>query len=77
MAENALHPDLMTAAERLEEIGEILAAGLSRLRARESAGSADRPSNAPVQPNLLRDHTPELVARRRSAAAGAAGARRR
>jgi hypothetical protein len=32
---NALDPDLMTAAERLVEIGEILAAGLLRLRARE------------------------------------------
>jgi hypothetical protein len=76
MAENALHPDLMTAAERLQEIGEILAAGLSRLRARESAGSADRPG-APVQPSMLRARAPEPVARRRSAAAGAPGARRR
>jgi hypothetical protein len=32
---NALDPDLMTAAERLAEVGEILAAGLLRLRARE------------------------------------------
>jgi hypothetical protein len=30
---NALDPNLMTAAERLAEIGEILAAGLIRLRA--------------------------------------------
>ena len=30
---NALDPNLMTASERLTEIGEILAAGLVRLRA--------------------------------------------
>ena len=34
---NALKPDLMAAAERLDEIGEILAAGLMRLRARQSS----------------------------------------
>jgi hypothetical protein len=33
---NALDPDLMTAAERLTEIGEILATGLLRLRAKHS-----------------------------------------
>jgi hypothetical protein len=32
--DNALDPNLMTAAERLAEIGEILAAGLLRLRAK-------------------------------------------
>ena len=32
---NALDPNRMTAAERLAEIGEILAAGLLRLRARQ------------------------------------------
>jgi hypothetical protein len=32
---NALNPDLMTSAERLAEVGEILAAGLLRLRAKE------------------------------------------
>jgi hypothetical protein len=31
---NALDPNLMTAPERLTEIGEILAAGLLRLRAK-------------------------------------------
>ena len=31
---NALDPNLMTAAERLTEIGEILAAGILRLRAK-------------------------------------------
>jgi hypothetical protein len=34
---NALHPDRMTAAERLGEIARILAAGLIRLRARQSS----------------------------------------
>lgn len=33
---NALHPDLMTAPERLDEIAEILVAGLMRLTARKS-----------------------------------------
>jgi hypothetical protein len=32
---NALDPNLMTPAERLTEIGEILATGLLRLQARE------------------------------------------
>jgi hypothetical protein len=34
---NALHPDLMNPAERLDEIAEILASGILRLRARLSA----------------------------------------
>jgi hypothetical protein len=34
---NPLRPDLMTPAERLAEIAEILAAGLIRLRARQSS----------------------------------------
>ena len=33
---NSLHPDLMSPAERLAEIVEILAAGVVRLRARQS-----------------------------------------
>jgi hypothetical protein len=33
---NPLHPRHMTAAERLDEIADILAAGLIRLRARKS-----------------------------------------
>ncbi len=33
---NALHPDRMTAAERLDEVGGILAAGAVRLLARKS-----------------------------------------
>jgi hypothetical protein len=41
---NSLAPDLMTADERLTELGEILAAGFLRLRRRAStspAGSGD------------------------------------
>ena len=39
---NALKPDLMTAAERLDEVAEILAAGLQRVHARQSSSqSAD------------------------------------
>jgi hypothetical protein len=34
---NAIHPDRMTARERIDEIAEILAAGLMRLRARKSS----------------------------------------
>ncbi len=34
---NALHPSHMSAAERLDEIAEILATGLMRLRARQSS----------------------------------------
>lgn len=40
---NALSPDLLTAEERIAEIGQILAAGLMRLQARQSSQlSADR-----------------------------------
>ena len=35
---NTLHPDHMTAAERLDEVAAILACGLVRLRARQSRG---------------------------------------
>lgn len=39
---NALHPSRMTAAERLDEVAEILAVGLLRLKANKSSGlSAD------------------------------------
>ena len=34
---NTLDPDRMTAAERLDEIADLLAAGLIRLRARKSS----------------------------------------
>lgn len=40
---NALHPDRMTAAERLDELADILSSGLIRLKARKSSRlSADR-----------------------------------
>lgn len=39
---NALDPNLMTAEERLREVGEILAAGLLRLRAKRIAESEHR-----------------------------------
>jgi hypothetical protein len=38
--DNALNPDRMSAAERLAEIGEILAQGLIRLRARQREAEA-------------------------------------
>ena len=34
---NALRPDLMTAAERLDEVADMLAAGLMRLLERQSS----------------------------------------
>ena len=46
MTPNALDPNLMTPAERLREVGEILAAGLLRLRARTQIGG---PSPAKVE----------------------------
>jgi hypothetical protein len=39
---NALHPDRMTAAERLDEVAEILATGLMRLRSRQSSDLSHR-----------------------------------
>ena len=39
---NALDPNLMTAEERLCEIGKILAAGLLRLRAKQGAENGYR-----------------------------------
>ena len=38
---NGLRPNLMTADQRLSEIAEILAAGLTRLRARQSSQISD------------------------------------
>jgi hypothetical protein len=39
---SAVHPDRISVEERLDEIAEILAAGLSRLKARQSSSqSAD------------------------------------
>jgi hypothetical protein len=34
---NPLHPDMLGPAERIDEIAEILAAGLMRLRSRKSS----------------------------------------
>lgn len=45
---NPLSADCMSAAERLDEIAEILAAGLMRLRARKSS-----PLSAPGGESLL------------------------
>ena len=60
---NALKPDLMTAAERLDEVAEILAAGLMRLNARQSTplsadrgeGSLDCPGEQSGHANVLSD----------------------
>jgi hypothetical protein len=43
---NALAPDLMTADERLDEVARLLAAGLLRLRHRESAYQGGLEKNA-------------------------------
>lgn len=59
---NALDPNCMTAAERLAEIGEILAAGLKRLRLREQETTARRPEPTTAP----RQHIPPR--RKRSAA---------
>jgi hypothetical protein len=55
VSQNALDPNLMTPAERLREVGEILAAGLLRLRARERETLADRPlESTKARPSLHR-----------------------
>lgn len=46
--DNALHPDRMEPAERLDEVADILAAGLMRLNARKS-----RPLSAAGGESLL------------------------
>lgn len=48
---NALDPNRMTAAERLTEVGEILAAGLRRLRlkAEEAGDRGDLSLDFPAQ----------------------------
>jgi hypothetical protein len=43
---NALRPDLMSPAERLVEIVEILAAGVVRLRARQSTSLLPSPGES-------------------------------
>ena len=59
---NALKPGLMTAAERLGEVAEILAAGLMRARARQSSpqstdlgdSSLDCPADQSGHANVLK-----------------------
>ena len=59
--DNALDTNLMTASERLTEIGEILAAGLVRLRAKEREKgdrrdlSLDFPAHRSVHGRKARD----------------------
>ena len=45
---NPLNPDLMTPAERLDEIAEILAAGILRVRARLRAPRGSTAEQVPV-----------------------------
>jgi hypothetical protein len=42
---NPLHPDLMTPAERLDEVARLLALGYLRLRARRQAEKANHPNH--------------------------------
>ena len=51
---NALDPNRMTAAERLDEIAEILAAGLKRLRLREQETDARQPEPTQASRQHLR-----------------------
>jgi hypothetical protein len=56
---NALHPDRMTTAERLDELASILAVGLIRLRARKSRQlSLDRGDSCLDLPEPLSGHEP-------------------
>ncbi len=47
---NALHPDEMSAEERIEELGQILAAGLIRLHRKRGPGAwrTPEPSACPL-----------------------------
>ena len=60
MAMPPLHPDHMTAAERLAELGQILARGLVRLHAREAShlSADDRDSFVDLPPHRSRHATP-------------------
>jgi hypothetical protein len=58
---NPLAPDRMSAAERLDETAEILAAGLMRLRARKSSSiSGDRGESCLDFPDTQRMHANRL-----------------
>jgi hypothetical protein len=43
---NPIAPDRFASAERLDEIGDLLAAGLQRLRARKSSGMCPDPGES-------------------------------
>jgi hypothetical protein len=59
---NALHPDRMSAAERLDEIAEVLAAGLMRLRARKSTPLSAHPGESSLDcPAHQRSHAEALT----------------
>ena len=62
---NALDPNLMTPAERLTEVGEILAAGLLRLRARERE-AGDRRETFPGLPRQPERPWPETKTKRKA-----------
>jgi hypothetical protein len=63
-----LHPDLMTPAERLDEIAEVLAAGILRVRARLSApqGSTAEQVRVDFSPNRSGHVAPSGQRRRRT-----------
>jgi hypothetical protein len=65
---NALHPNLMTPAERLDEIAEILAAGILRVRARLRAprGSTAEQVRVDFSPDRSGHVTPSGQRRRRA-----------
>lgn len=62
MTGNALQPDLMSSDERLDEVAEILAAGLMRLMSRQSSclsadlreSSLDCPGDQSGHANVLK-----------------------
>ena len=58
---NALDPDHMTAAERLDELADLLAAGLIRLQQRKSSQlSADRGESSLALPGHRSGHANTL-----------------
>jgi hypothetical protein len=64
----ALHPDLMTPAERLDEIAEILAAGILRVHARQRApqGSTREQVRVDFSPHRSSHARPSGQRRRRA-----------
>lgn len=63
----ALDPNLMTPVERIEEVGEILAAGLIRLRARQREAEARRSGESSLDfPADQSVHGQTLLGRRKS-----------